>query len=262
MDSPPLVSIVMPAYNAATTLGASMASVLSQTYPHWELLVIDDASEDDTKKIARTVAEDDERVWVMTLTENSGVAAARNVGYSLANGKYVAFLDSDDTWLPTKLEKQVALMEQSGAALSYTATAYTNATGMRSTFVLRAKPQLSYAALRRRNLMSCSSVMARLDVLRPFPEGYLHEDYALWLQMVRQNGPAMGLDEPLLVYRMAPGSKSAGRINSARMTYYAYRQVGYGRAMAFLLCLRYALYSNVKRAVIRRGFRTSQRPQT
>ena len=262
----PKVSIIMPAYNAEKTVKASIDSVLAQTFLDWELIVINDASTDKTAGIVQQLAENDRRVILLTNEKNSGISPSRNRGIHHAKGEWLAFLDSDDLWREDKLEKQLRFIEETEAVISYTATAYITRTGKMSPdissdmpedmsekesgYILRAEKEFTYKELLKRNLMSCSSVIVRRGAMIPFPDGReIHEDYVVWLSLVRTVGCAYGLDEPLLIYRMTKGSKSSGRIASAKMTYNAYRhpQVGYGKIAAALLTLRYAGHSICKR---------------
>jgi len=242
-----LVSIIMPAYCAEATIRASIESVLAQTLEDWELLVINDASTDATREIAEAFAEYDDRIRVFSSEKNQGVAAARNTGISHATGEYLAFLDSDDLWHEHKLEKQTNIISEKNAEISFTATSYINTAGQVSPYILPAEEKFTYKNLLRRNIMSCSSVMIRRDCMIPFPQGFMHEDYAVWLQILKKFGQAHGLNEPLLIYRIGENSKSSNRLSSAKMTYHTYRHVSFGRALSTLLTLRYALHSVSKR---------------
>lgn len=119
MGSKPLVSIIMPAYNAERTIAESIKSVLNQTYIHWELLIINDGSKDNTSNIIKSIK--DNRI-ILIEQENGGVAKARNNGIQNAKGKYVAFLDSDDLWLEEKLDRQIKHLAISQCKLSYSKT--------------------------------------------------------------------------------------------------------------------------------------------
>ena len=243
----------MPAWNAEKTIKESLNSVIAQTFEDWELIVINDASQDKTADIIQMAAENDPRIILLTNETNRGIAYSRNRGVAHAKGDWLAFLDSDDLWRKEKLEKQLRFMEEMGALISYTATSYMNASGEMYDYTLRAEKKLTYKALLKKNLMSCSSVMVWRDEMISFPYGELHEDYAVWLVIVRKVGYAYGLDEPLLVYRLAPGSKSSKRISSAMMTYNAYSLAGYGAGV--LMTLRYALHSIGKRFKIRGSYK-------
>ena len=253
-----LISIIMPAYNTQSTISDSINSVLAQTYTNWELIVVNDCSTDETASIIKNFAAADGRIHMHTNKRNIGCAATRNAAISKARGQWLAFLDSDDLWLPDKLEKQLQFSEETKALITYTATSYINKHGKISNYVLPAEREFSYKSLLRRNIMSCSSVMVRADVMIPFPhnnaKGDMHEDYAAWLLILRKVGHAHGLNEPLLQYRLTSSSKSGKRLNSAKMAYRAYRVAGYNAFIAILLTLRYSLHSISKRSNIKAGY--------
>lgn len=252
-----LISIIMPAYNAQSTIGDSINSVLAQTYTNWELIIVNDCSTDKTASIIKDFAATDHRIHLHTNKQNIGCAATRNAAMSKARGQWLAFLDSDDIWRADKLEKQLQFSEETKALIIYTATSYINKHGKISNYVLPAEREFSYKSLLRRNIMSCSSVMVRADVMVPFPyskKGDMHEDYAAWLQILRKVGHAYGLNQPLLQYRLTDSSKSGKRLNSAKMAYRAYRTAGYSAFSAILLTLRYAFHSISKRSHIKAGY--------
>lgn len=239
----------MPAYNAQQTIKASIDSVLAQTYSDWELIIIDDASKDGTIKAIEEIKliSGEQRITLLSNEKNAGAAQSRNLGISHARGGFLAFLDADDLWHKSKLEKQISFMEETSADISYTATAYMNESGDMYNYILQAQKKLTYERLLKSNLMSCSSVMIRRDMMLPFPDGNMHEDYAVWLQVVRKVGHAYGLSEPLLTYRVAKGTKSSKRISSAKMIYNSYCYVGYGKFAAGRLTLGYSVHSIIKR---------------
>ena len=255
-NAQPLVSVIMPAFNAAQTIQESIDSVIAQSYDHWEIIVIDDKSTDTTSQIIKQAAQACPRIRFFTNTKNAGVATSRNKGIQEAKGAYIAFLDSDDLWHPDKLKNQIAFMKQNNAAISYTATAYIN-NEIRSNYVLRAERQLTRTNLLKRNIMSCSSVMVKREIMRkhlfPIRKEVIHEDIVSWLNILNEVGIAYGLNEPLLIYRMANNTKSSGRITSAIMTLNAYRCVGYNFIVSCLMTLRYAKHSISKRYLIKAG---------
>ncbi len=117
-DRIPLVSIIIPAYNAAETIVSTLCSVTAQTYPHIEIIVVDDGSRDDTASIVRQLGSADPRIRLIT-QPNAGVAAARNAGIEQASGEFVAPIDADDLWHPTKIEKQMQVMLGGGDDLGF-----------------------------------------------------------------------------------------------------------------------------------------------
>jgi teichuronic acid biosynthesis glycosyltransferase TuaG len=249
MNESPKISVIMPAYNAVKTIEESIRSVLAQTYKNYELLIIDDCSTDSTSDIVSSLIEQEPQAKLYRLEVNSGTAHARNYGVSVANGEWIAFLDSDDLWKKDKLLKHIDFIQKTNAAISYTATSFITFDGKPYKYVMRAKHRFTYRNLLRRNLMSCSSVIVRKDMISHIKMGggMMHEDYATWLQILRETKYAYGLDEPLLIYRLSKSSKSAGRLKSALMVFNCYLYVGYGRISAFCMTLRYSLHSNLKR---------------
>lgn len=245
-----MVSIVMPAYNAAKTIRASIESIQAQTVTEWELIVIDDGSGDDTAVILTELAEKDDRICFLKNEENRGVSYTRNRAVEMAKGEWIAFLDSDDLWQPEKLEKQLALAEKyPDMVVCYTASSFINDDGESYGYIMEAVERMTYKELLRRNLMSCSSVMIRSSVMKEIkmPSDKMHEDYYVWLTVVRSCGVAYGINEPLLIYRLCSNSKSSNRIKSAKMLFNAYRAVGYNCIISGIYMLRYTFFSLSKR---------------
>lgn len=252
----PKVSIVMPAYNAAKTIETSIRSALAQSFGDFELLVLDDGSKDETMDIVRRLAGEDERIRPMQNPQNMGVSATRNRGVAEARGEWIAFLDSDDLWRADKLEKQLAMHSACPEILlSYTGSAFIDHNGALSGYIMEVPEQIDFRGLLRRNILSCSSAMVQRELMLRHPMGgdHMHEDYATWLGMLREIGRARGLNEPLLIYRLSPGSRSSARVKAARMSYHTYRHVGFSQPAAAFLVFRYVFYSVAKRAKIRAG---------
>lgn len=244
-----MVSVIMPAYNAGKTISAAIDSVLGQTYSDLELIVINDCSTDDTKEIAEKYAAADCRVKLINNSVNSGVSTSRNKGVSSAEGEFIAFLDSDDMWRKDKLEKQLAVMLSNDAVLSYTASSFIDSNGNPFNYVMEAEEKTDLKTLLKKNLVSCSSAMIKADVMKKIkmPNDKMHEDYYVWITVLRQYKYAYGVNEPLLIYRLAANSKSSNRFKSAKMIYNTYHAVGYNCFLAALLTLRYTAHSVSKR---------------
>lgn len=224
--------------------------MLSQSWTDFELLIIDDCSRDATAEIAEGLAKRDERIILLKNARNVGVSASRNTGVAQARGEWIAFLDSDDLWREDKLERQLEFIRSCPeAALTYTASAFINEEGYAYGYILEAEAEVTYETLLRRNLLSCSSVMIRRELMLRYPMGgdQMHEDYAVWLLILREIRCAYGLNEPLLIYRLRGDSKSGDRRRAAKMMFSSYRYVGYSAFSAGILTLRYAIYSILKR---------------
>ena len=237
-----LVSVVMPAYNCAASIGDSIESVLCQDVP-LELIVVNDRSPDDLDAaMAKYLT--DERVVYVTNEKNIGAALSRNRAMEMARGKYIAFLDSDDIWLPGKLKKQVELLETSGNVLCCTARSLMTPEGVDDGRILPVAEVITYRDLLRHNSIACSSVLIRTEAAREFPMGHedSHEDYIMWLQVLRKYGDARGINEPLLRYRLSNTGKSGSKLHSAKMTFMVYRYMGFSLPKSLLCFCSYAFH--------------------
>ena len=231
MDGP-LISIVTPAYNCARTIEQTVQSVREQRYTHWEMLILDDGSSDDSLRRIEALSQEDGRIRAFRNERNLGVGSTRNRGVQLARGEWVAFLDSDDIWRPEKLEKQLTLLQrQPEAKLLFTGSGFMSADGQPLDYVLHVPERIDRRQLLRQNLLSCSSALAERELLlrHPFPARQdMHEDFAVWLEILEEEPWAYGVDEPLLVYRRSAASKSGNKLRAARMNWNTYRYVGLG----------------------------------
>lgn len=224
-EKQPLVSVIMPAYNAGRFLEAAIRSVMAQTVTDWELLVLDDGSSDDTLSIAWRLAREDCRISVLPNEHNMGVAKTRNRGFDLCRGEYVALLDSDDVWLPHKLERQLRRMEQTGADLCYCSYAIVDANGEKSRPDYLVPPQTDFDKLLRENVIGCSTVVLSRKVIdnHRFETDFYHEDYVLWLKLLRSGFRAAGCTEPLVHWRLIENSRSFNKRKAAGNRWRIYR---------------------------------------
>ncbi|MFD4589203.1 glycosyltransferase family 2 protein [Streptomyces rubiginosohelvolus] len=230
----PLVSVVMPVYNSVVTLGTAVRSVLTQTHGDVELLVTDDQSTDGSMDLLREVAAQDERVLPESAPERGGAGRARNLAIERARGDYVAFLDSDDMWLPEKMEKQLAFAAEGNAPLTFTSYFKMDADydGESTDWVpngrvIRAREHVDYRAMLRRDYIGALTAMYDRNVLgtRLMPEMRKRQDYALWLSIMRDGADARGLAEPLAVYRTGQaGSLSSNKMSLVKYNWSLYRE--------------------------------------
>lgn len=253
----PLVSVVIPAYNAEPYVSQTLDSVLHQTYENFEVIIVDDCSEDNTWSVLQSYAAVEKRIRLFQNKENSGVSKTRNFAVAEAKGELIAYLDSDDVWEESKLEKQVRLyLEKPDAALIYTGSAFIDAAGKRASYVMPVPEEIDYRELLKQNKISCSSVLVRREYMLKYKmEGEnMHEDYAVWLRMLRDGAKAYGINEPLLIYRVSPSSKSGNKFHAAGMTYKAYKFVGLGffyrlYCMCFYVKRSIGKYNNIKKSL-------------
>src|SRR5258708_25974209 len=182
-----LVSVIMTSYNSSAYIARAIESVVAQTYEFWELIIVDDMSTDITAQLVGMLAGQDKRIRFIRGDERGGPAKSRNRGIRLAQGRFIAFLDSDDVWLPQKLDRQVSLMTFNGAALTYTAYQKMNADGVIWPSPITVPETLSYRDLLKTNHIGCLTAMydTRQLVKLYMPEDTKREDLRLWLQIAK-----------------------------------------------------------------------------
>lgn len=220
------VSIVTPAWRAAATVGETIESVLRQTYSEWEMLVVDDCSPDDTRARVAEFSARDPRVKLLPHVKNAGPAAARNTALSAARGRWIAFLDSDDIWLPQKLERTIAHARYARSALTFTGFRRIDADGGRTGHYISVPPSLDYRQLLRNTAIATSTVLVDRAMAGDFRmKQTYYDDFACWLDILRPGRTAHGLDEDLVRYRVVSGSVSRNKVRSAAKVWQTYREV-------------------------------------
>lgn len=220
------VSVIMPAYNAAAYIEEAIRSVMAQTYGAWRLLVLDDGSIDDTVEIVQRLAQQDSRITLLRNEQNLGAARTRNRGWDLCGEGYVAFLDSDDRWHPDKLATQIALAEQTDADILYTSYAIIDTDGHPCRHPYMVPEQTDFDHMLKENVIGCSAVVLapRAAQKYRFPVGFYHEDYCLWLDMLRDGCRAVGSSQILTEWRLVNGARSFDKKNGARQRWRIYRE--------------------------------------
>lgn len=248
-NTAPLVSVVMPAYNATEFIREAIDSVRRQTVQDWELIVVDDGSVDDTRQIVEAYARQDPRIHLVCNPENLGTAGTRNRGMDVSRGQYVALLDSDDYWQPTFLEKMLACAEKTQAEIVYCSYAIVDTQGksLCNDFIVPESTDFQQSMIR--NVISCSTVLMSRKIAghHRFPLHIYHEDIALWFQLLRDGAVARGVPEVLAAYRQREHSKTANKIKSACRRWGIYRKhLGLPFVQSCVLLIRYAYYGIVK----------------
>lgn len=222
-----LVSIVTPVYNAEKYISDTIESVLDQTYKNFELLLIDDHSTDNSYKIIKNYESDDSRIRVLQTEINSGAAVARNTGIENAKGQYIAFVDSDDKWYNTKLEKQISFMKEKAVGFTYTKFELINGDGSLKKSATALPEKLSYSDLLKNTAIACSTVVIDRSIIGDFrmPLVRRGQDTATWLKILRQYDFAYLVDETLNKYRAVEGSLSSNKIKALKRTWHTYRKL-------------------------------------
>ncbi len=224
-----LVSVITPTYNSEKFIMETYSSLVSQTFQKWEWLVTDDCSTDNTYSILLKLSENDDRIKVFRNNFNSGAAHTRNVSILRAKGDFLAFLDSDDLWVPEKLEKQIFFMKDS-IDFSFTAYSVISEDGYAINKIVDSNIYggFTYAdMLKKKATLGCSTVMLRknafCDISMPLIK--TGQDYALWLKLLKQGGQAYIFNEVLTKYRIVSNSISRNKFKKAKRQWQIYREI-------------------------------------
>lgn len=220
-----LVSVIIPVYNSQRFIATTIESALAQTYQNTEIIIIDDCSTDNSYQIINSYISDS-RVNYLKMRENSGAAVARNKAIGHAKGRYIAFLDSDDVWNKEKTEKQMTMMKQNNAAISYTAIEIIDDEGKTIKSKIGVRESVDYNYILKNTMIACSSVLIDRYVSGDFRMPLIRagQDYATWLMLMRTGIKAYGLNEALVKYRRVNGSVSSNKWKSLSKVWGIYRK--------------------------------------
>lgn len=222
-----LVSIITPTYNCAKFIARTLDSVQAQTYQNWEMIIVDDRSQDNTKEIVEGYMKNDPRIQYHLLDANSGAAVARTTAMSLAKGSYMAFLDSDDIWMPDKLERQIRWMNNNGYAFSCTAYEQIDEDDNFLNRTIKTIKRTDYNRL----LLDCpvgnSTVIYDVEKMGKFevPNIRKRNDDALWLQMLKKEKYIWGMPDVLMKYRIRQNSISSNKFKVIKYHWFLYRDI-------------------------------------
>ncbi len=222
-----LVSIVTPVYNAEKFISETIDSIQNQTYKDWELILVDDCSSDSSYDIISEYMKNDKRIRYIKLEKNSGAAVSRNTGIKNAKGRFIAFVDSDDIWLPKKLEKQVNYMLDKKLGFSFTSYRYMKEDGTKTNKIAKAPKKINYNGLLKNTIIGCSTVVLDRKIIGDFlmPLVKKGQDTATWLMILRSQKYAYGIEEVLVDYRLVGNSLSSNKIKALKRTWNTYRNV-------------------------------------
>lgn len=248
-----LVSVITPVYNSALFLKDTIKSVIEQTYQNWELILVDDCSTDTSASIILDFANIDIRIKYKFLKCNKGAAAARNEGLRIAKGAYIAFIDSDDIWLPNKLSLQIAIMQKNNYPITYTSYDVFNETDVKN-YTIQANLNLDYPAYLKNTIIGCSTSIIDKRIVGEFSfreDMRTRQDTKLWLTLLKKGYIAYGVDEVLVKYRVHKASISSNKIKAAAKVwdlYYRIENLGLLRSIYYFA--HYSLNALKKRKLI------------
>ncbi len=223
----PLVSIITPMYNGENFIAETIESVLAQSYRNWELLITDDCSKDKGPKIVKSYSEKDQRIKLFELESNGGGAVARNNSIKEAKGEFIAFLDSDDLWVPEKLKKQINWMIENKYDFTYSVYQHMTEGGELKPVISKIKDRIDYNDMLRNNCIGCLTAIYNAKKLGKIymPIVRVGQDFALWLQVLKKSNMAYGLNENLAYYRIRNGSVSRNKFKKMKYMWDIYREI-------------------------------------
>lgn len=220
-----LVSIITPSYNSSKFIAETIEGVLKQTYHNWELLITDDCSTDNSVEIINKYVQQDSRIKLLNLDVNSGAGVCRNNSIKAAKGRYIAFCDSDDVWMPQKLEKQLALMEKMDCAFSYSSYMQIDEEGNEIGIVICNKRK-TFSSMKRDCIGCLTAIYDTQKVGKMYMSSLRkRQDWGLWLEIIAKCKVAYGVKEPLAYYRLRKGSISNKKLSLIKYNINVYRTI-------------------------------------
>lgn len=223
----PLVSIITPMLNSEEFIAESINSVLNQTHLNWELLLIDDYSNDKTIAIVNEFIAQNPNIKLLKNEPNLGAAISRNKGIMEAQGDYIAFLDADDLWKPEKLQIQIEFMQMEECDVCFSSYEHINESGKPLNKLIKALPELTYRKFLKSNYIGNLTGMYNAKVLGKImtPDLRKRQDWLLWLRAIKVSGkPAKGIEQSLAYYRVRKDSMSSNKLNLIKYNYLVYKK--------------------------------------
>ena len=222
-----LVSIIVPVYNAERFLKETIETVLNQTYKNWELLLINDCSTDNSSVVAKNYLSD--KVKWIDMEKNGGAALSRNKGIEVSKGRYICFLDADDLWDKTKLEKQIEFMISNNCAFSFTGYEFADENGKPNGKKVHVLSKINYNQALKNTTIWTSTVMFDMNKLTKediyMPNVRRGQDTATWWKVLKKIDYAYGLNQILSFYRRTNDSLSSNKFKALKRTWNLYRNV-------------------------------------
>jgi len=221
------VTVITPLYNSEQFISGAISSVQAQKMSHWEMIVVDDCSTDKCPEIVNSFVEVDSRIKLFRLNDNSGPAVARNFAIKAASGRFIAFLDSDDQWLPDKLEKQIDFMIKNDYAFTYTGYEKITESGEKTGNKVCPASRVAYGDLLKSNQIGCLTAIYDTKRLGKvyMPLIRKRQDYGLWLKILKKIPAAHCLNESLALYRVRNDSVSSNKLEMVKYNWQLYRKV-------------------------------------
>lgn len=235
-----LVSIITPLYNSEKYIEATIESIIKQTYQNWEMIIVDDCSKDNSVNIAEKYVKNDKRIKLIKQEKHNGAAISRNIAIERSKGRYIAFIDSDDIWLPDKLGKQIAFMKSNNYGFTYSYYQILKENGEITKNIIKPKLKVNYNDMLKKCEIGCLTVVYDTAFLgkQYMPLIKKRQDYGLWLKLLRNIKYAYCYPEILALYRIRENSISRNKISLIKYNYSIFR---YYEKMSVIKSIYYLL---------------------
>lgn len=247
-----LVSVIMPLYNAEKYVEQAIRSVINQSFTDWELIVVNDCSPDNSATIVSKLADEDSRIKLLhTDTPSGSPTLPRNIGIKHAQGRYIAFLDSDDLWLPNKLAEQLQLFHNSDASVVYSYYKKMENNGEIRNGIVKSPRSVNYKQLLRGNVIgNLTGIYDTEKVGKHYFEHVGHEDYVYWLHILREGGYAMNTQKVHAVYRLTDNSVSRNKFKVFLWDWHIYRDIEKLNLFHAVYCFMCYAVKGIRKAII------------
>lgn len=252
------ISIIMPSFNSEKYVLDAIISVQNQTYKNWEMIIVDDCSNDNTINIISEVIANDNRIKLYRQERNLGAGAARTRALGLINGRFIAYLDADDIWYPDKLSKQISFMLKNNIGFSCTSYEVIDNEGNKLNKQIYMLPKVDYIGFLTNNLLQTVGIMVDSKIVDKkyliMPNLRRRQDAATWLQILKAQYYCYGMEEILAQYRRTQGSLSSNKFKAVKGVWYLYRKIEHLSFSFSCYCfIRYAYLAIWKRIYPKKG---------
>jgi len=247
----PVVSIILPSFNSEDYISDTLESIISQTFKKWELVITDDNSNDNTIDIIIKYINKDPRIKLLRLNANYGAGVARNNSIKKANGRYIAFCDSDDIWLPNKLELQIKFLSKMKIPFTFSSYTVTDIKGVKKKDII-AKSKLTYKQCVQNNHIACFTAIYDSKKLGKIYMSKMRnrQDWSLWLKIMKKIKETKGMEEVLGIYRERKNSISSNKIKLIKYTWWIYnKELKFSYLKSFIYLFVY-LFIYFKRKIL------------
>ena len=246
-----LVSIITPSFNSSRFIDSCIVSVLNQDYTDWEMLIVDDCSQDDSREKILSFAKKDSRIRYFFLEKNIGAAGARNIAIKASKGRYIAFLDSDDMWYANKLSQQIHIMRKNNFAFTFTAYDVIQEENTNIINTISVPSKIDYHGYLKNTIIGCLTVILDKKETGDFemPNISSSHDMALWLLIMRRGIIAHGINLSLSQYRLVSSSNTADKFKAAKDVWLVYREIEQLNLIYSTICFMCYTFNAIRKRI-------------